>query len=203
MLQLNPDCELSLLSISFNELSVVVFFSLNGKSHLFVADRISLALQFLHYLQPTTMKCNDLKPKRILACVMGKNRTTMNDMSHQKSLILYVFCFSPWKNCLCANKWLNVLPLTEMMSKSCKNNFRKLLSNAAIKTNILYIFPRLNQRINLVCKYDMATSESENKPGLQVRYWVLWWKWTEKICDMHDSFKICCLIGKQTFSPWI
>ena len=41
-----------------------------------------------------------------------------DDMSHQKSLILYVFCF---------------------------------------------IFPCLNQRINLVWKYDMAASESETE----------------------------------------
>ena len=50
-----------------------------------------------------------------------------DDMSHQKSLTLYVFCFSPWKNCFCANKRLNFLPRSEMMSKSCKNNFRKFL----------------------------------------------------------------------------
>ena len=87
-----------------------------------------------------------------------------DDMSHQKSLTLYVLCFSPWKNCFCANKRLNFLPRSEMMSKSCKNNFRKFFSKATIKTNILSIFPRLNQRINLVCKYNIEfCRENERK----------------------------------------
>ena len=143
------------MSISFNELSVVVFFSLYGNSYLFVVARIRLALDCPALLAAYNNEKGRFKIyRRTLTCVLWK-KSNDDDMSNQKSLILYVFCFSPWKNCLCTNKILNILS----------------------------IFPRLNQRINLVCKYDLAASESENKPGLQVKYWVLWWKWTKEICE--------------------
>ena len=45
-----------------------------------------------------------------------------------------------------------------------------------------------------------SSSESENKPGMQIRCWVLWWMNGK---GMWNSFKICWLIGKRTFSPWI
>ena len=126
------------------------------------------------------------------------NKSHDDDMSDQKSLILYVSCFSLWKNCSCVNKWLNFLPLTEMMSKSCKNNFRKFLSNAAIKTNILYIFPRLNQRINLVCKYDIEfCSENERKRYVTCMTALKFVAWFGSELSLHEFkwYQIC--------QPWI
>ena len=54
----------------------------------------------LHCLQLTAMKRDDLKSKRILHVSAEK----IGRRSHQKSLILFVFCFSPWKNCFCTKK---------------------------------------------------------------------------------------------------
>ena len=58
----------------------------------------------------------------------------------------------------------------------------KIFGKGWYKTNFLSNFPRLNQRINLLCKYVVEFGG----------------EWTEKVCET-----ICWLIGKPTFSPWI
>ena len=81
-----------------------------------------------------------------------------------------------------------------MMSKSYKNNFRKFLSNAAIKTNILYIFPRLNQRINLVCKYDIEfCSENERKRYVTCMTALKFVAWFGSELSLHEFkwYQIC------------
>ena len=73
-----------------------------------------------------------------------------------------------------------------MMSKSLeRKKFRKFLCKGWYKNKYSLYF---------------SSSESENKPGMQIRYWVLWWMNGK---GMWNSFKICWLIGKRTFSPWI
>ena len=54
-----------------------------------------------------------------------------------------------------------------MMLKSLLKQIGKFLAKVNIKTNFLSIFPRLNQRINLVCKYDVEFCG----------------EWTEKVCE--------------------
>ena len=81
-----------------------------------------------------------------------------------------------------------------MMSKSCKNNFRKFLSKAAIKTNILSIFPRMNQRINLVCKYDIEfCGENERKRYVTCMTVLRFVAWLGSELFLHEMkwYQIC------------